>query len=79
MTALLAMIRSSTVPPTGRDGEVLTDGRVLDFEIDLDLVPERVGRQGSGFALDLPDDLAEVRHVRPSFLSAGLVTLKRQT
>ena len=71
MTALLTMIRSSTVRPPGGMVKYWLDSRVLDLEIDLDLVPERVGRQGSGFALNLPDDLAECRHVRPSFLSAG--------
>ena len=38
----------------------LADSGVLDFEIDLDLGPERVGGQGSGVALSLPDNLAEV-------------------
>ena len=32
-----------------------------------------------GFPLDLPDELAEYRHVQPSFPSAEFLTLKRQT
>ena len=79
MTVLVAMIRSSTSGRRGGSRVELADSRVLHVEIHLDLVPERGGRQGSSLPLDLPDDLAEGRHVRSSLLSANPLTLKRQT
>ena len=50
-------------PETGPDAEVLTDSRFLHVEIDLDLVAERVGRQGSGilFGSALPIVIARQR------------------
>ena len=80
MTVLLAMIRSSTVRPPGGMAVVQVDRRVLNLQVHLDLVTQRVGGQGSSSVLDLPDDLAERRHDGPSlFFSAGPLTLKRQT
>ena len=79
MTALLMMISSSTVRPPG--GVVKYWLIAASWTSRLISISCRSvsGRQGSGFALNLPDDLAECRHIRPSFLSAVLLTLKRQT
>src|SRR5690242_12529977 len=80
ITVLLAMISSSTaIPPAGRDGGVQVDRRVLNLQVQLDLVTQRISGQGSGVVLDLPDDLAERRHDGPSLLvSAGRLALQRQ-